>query len=130
MAEGEGRFRVGQEIEVTFRARVDTIGSISTGGMDPHLLVSASLFGNNGDEGKTWIDPDEAQTLRVVRQVLPTKSGMYTKHTGGIPFDDEFHTDGKEFYYLNSLGKWCDVGWGMPVDGDADLLELLSPPPF
>ena len=52
--------------------------------------------------------------VTVVKEALPTEPGMYALVVKRDP-DDEWSTDGFEFYYLNAHGNWCDIGFGTPT---------------
>lgn len=67
-----------------------------------------------------WVDPEEVG-LEVIKQALPTTPGMYWRGVTdpeGQAHMGKWHTDGREFHYLNAGGLWVDVGWGQPSPGD------------
>lgn len=106
-------YRVGQEVEVTYRARV---AEVVTGNPLPGstlLRLEAVESGNYATPPGGWVSP-VAVNVTVVKEVLPTQQGMYALVVGRKQ-DDEYDTDGFEFYYLNAQGNWCDVGWGQPT---------------
>jgi len=115
-------FRVGQEVQVTYRARVVEVGSVHP----PREGRVIRLETNAIPTG--WVDPaQDGLTIAIVSQPLPTMPGMYYEFVGGQDHMHERHTDGKEFFYLNAEGNWCDVGWGSP-SGDETLYPLVETP--
>jgi len=115
-------FRVGQEVLVSYRARVVEVGSVHP----PREGRVIRLETNAIPTG--WVDPaQEGLTIAIVSNPLPTIPGMYYEFVGGQDHMHERHTDGKEFFYLNSEGNWCDVGWGSP-SGDETLYPLVETP--
>jgi hypothetical protein len=117
-------FRVGQEVCVSYYARVAEVGA-----EHPHREGRVIRLETNAIP-TGWIDPSqEGLTVTVVSQPLPTVPGMYYEHEEGEGqrHMGEYHTDGKRFYYLNARGNWCDVGWGAP-SGDEQLHPLVETP--
>jgi hypothetical protein len=56
------------------------------------------------------------------------KPGMYVTDDldqGSKERDGEYHFDSQEFYYLNSEGNWCDVGWGNEPPYGAMLYPMI-----
>jgi hypothetical protein len=119
MTEG---YRVGQEVEVTYRARVAEVGTRGVDGVVDLLRLESDV------SAVGWVDP-HIIGVEVIRGSLPIEPGVYRKQ-GPVPknFEDAHHTDSWEFYYLNCDGFWSDLGWGEPTPGDA--LVALHPLPF
>lgn len=111
-------YRVGQEVEVTYRARVAEVDAgigRPRAGVRVRLEPVASVVTG-------WVDPEaKALTIKVMQEPLPSEPGMYAK-TVLTPADDAWNVDGFEFYYLNSHGNWCDMGWGQPSPDDGGRL--------
>lgn len=120
----EGPYRVGQEVEVTYRARVVEVGTGSDAG-DTH----SQCIRLENERGKTgWIVPShEAITVTVVSEPLPTEPGIYrmADPTAARDYVGPYHTGGYRFHYLNSDGNWADIGWGSP--GRSDGMNLEGP---
>lgn len=124
----EGPFRVGQEVEVTFRARVAEVG---TGRFDQ----GRSIIRLEGEEVPAgWLSPEDVKSIRIVSSPMPTAPGLYRVIAADAKQANmgEFHTDGYEFHYLNTQGQWSDIGWGFPSSSDAARLEgpSLFPSPL
>ena len=124
MSAESSTFRVGQEVCVTYYARVAEVGAEHThrAGRVIRLETSAIPTG--------WIDPSqEGLTVTIVSEPLPVEPGMYWQAdaSGRQSTMGEYHTDGKEFHYLNGQGKWVDVGWGDP-SGDEPIYPYAGTP--
>jgi hypothetical protein len=108
-------YRVGQEVEVTYRARVAEVDAgIGRPRSGVRLRLEALAPAVTG-----WVEPEAfgGFSIKVITPPLPTQQGMYARVVGRES-DDEYDTDGFEFYYLNAQGNWCDVGWGQPSSTD------------
>lgn len=116
-------FRVGQEVIVSYHARVAEVGS-------QHPYREGRIIRLETNAIPTgWIDPSqEGLSVTVISNPLPTVPGMYCTQEG-VPQSHmgDRHTDGKEFFYLNGDGNWCDVGWGVP-SGDDRMHPLVETP--
>lgn len=118
-------FQVGQEVRVSYTARVAEVGSTH-----PHregrlvrLETSAIPTG--------WVDPEqEGLSIEVTSVPLPTQPGLYATFNPAKDDQGQWTFDGYQFYYLNSHASWCDVGWGQPDPTDAALLVRWMPLPF
>lgn len=124
-------FRVGQEVEVTYRARVAEVDAgIGRPRAGVRLRLEALAPAVTG-----WVEPSSfgGFSIKVVSEApLPTEPGMYAKAVVREPRpaeseDDFWETDGLEFFYLNEHGNWCDVGWGSPAKDDGADLQKWSP---
>jgi hypothetical protein len=119
-------YRVGQEVEVTYRARVAEVDAgigRPRSGVRVRLEPVASVVTG-------WVDPEaKALTIKVLREPLPDEPGMYRMlmARGNQENMGTHHIDGYEFYYLNSDGNWCDVGWGQPAESMSARLHLMEP---
>lgn len=117
MPSSEGPYRVGQEVEVSYRARVEEVG---TGHLDGFVRLGTAA-GTTG-----WVRPSREEfTVTVVREPLPEKPGLYR-----MKADDPkqahmglWHSDGYEFHYLNTQNNWVDIGYGTPSMNDGLKLE-------
>jgi hypothetical protein len=123
-------FRVGQEVEVTVRARVAQVFPGPAGGSE--AMVRLEVEEPNPPLG--WVDPNRV-TVAVIRQPLPTEPGLYAIQKVQdasvlVSHDALWETDGYEFYYLNQHGRWCDIGWGDPGTDVGALLVRWMPLPF
>lgn len=127
-------YRVGQEVEVTVRARVAQVFPGPAGGSE--AMVRLEVEEPNPPLG--WIDPNRV-TVTVVRDSLPTEPGLYAYATQES--DEEkvrlskdagayYGQDGWKFFYLNEAGNWADIGWGDPSPSEAALLVRWMPLPF
>lgn len=124
MASSEGPYRVGQEVEISYRARVAEVIPGRTDGMPPLLRLEALGSGDYSSPPGGWLSPTKVD-VKVVREAMPSEPGLYRlkssdptqAHMG------EWHTDGYEFHYLNTEGNWSDIGWGFPSGSDAEKLE-------
>lgn len=115
-------FRVGQEVQVTYRARVAEVGSEHPDREGRIIRLETNAIPTG------WVDPrQEGLTVAIVTEPLPTIPGMYYEPISEQEHMGKYHTDGKEFHYLNSDGNWCDVGWGTP-SGDERLYPLVETP--
>lgn len=112
-------YRVGQEVEVTYRARV---AEVDPGIGRPRAGVRLRLE-PLAPAVTGWVEPESfgGFSIKVVQEPLPTEPGMYAKVVRRDE-KNEWDTDGFEFFYLNRHGKWCDVGWGQPPSSDGPLL--------
>ena len=120
----EVTYRVGQELQITFVARVAEVGALhdQQEGRIVRLETNANPTG--------WINPDdEALTIEVLTPPLPIDPGMYWQAdaVGRQGTLGEQHTDGKEFHYLNGQGVWVDLGFGTP-DADEPIYPLVENP--
>ena len=127
MSAGQGPFRVGQEVTVTIKGQIKKV----VGGNTTQILVEGK-----GDEPHlSWISPYRPHVnVQVTGEPLPTEPGMYRTDKQepaegvGIPVRVPYHTDGWEFFYLNTDGDWVDVGWGSPSPSDGRLVPMVTPP--
>lgn len=127
MTEESPTFRVGQEVEVTYRARVDSVHTGETGGKTLRLVRPDG----SAPPPWGWI-ATQFVTIEVRGSGLPTQSGLYRRPLPAEEqTEDDYHSDGWEFHYLNSSGNWVDIGWGQPRKSEAEELEgPLLPTPF
>ena len=117
-------YRVGQEVLVSYYARVAEVGAghPQREGRVIRLETTAIPTG--------WIDPaSEGLTVTIVSSPLPTEPGMYWQMdaSGKQGEMGDHHTDGKEFHYLNGQGVWVDVGFGFPTN-DEPIYPLVQTP--
>lgn len=119
-------FRVGQEVQVSYRARVAEViarSAVADGG--PALRLEP-VDGTHHSPPGGWVDPTQV-IVEVTADALPDKPGIYWANDEDQHAMDRWHTDGKQFHYLNTSGQWCDVGWGQPNPGmvlNGPLVEL------
>ena len=128
MTAESGTFRVGQEVEVTSRARVAEV-STGSAGHAPPILRLEPLDGSYNSPPGGWVDP-QAVTVSVTREPLPSKPGIYWCNDTDQSSMTQWHTDGRQFHYLNTEGNWVDVGWGQPTVNDMPLNGPLVETPF
>lgn len=107
-------FRVGQEVRVTYTARVAEVGG-------PHAHREGRIIRLETSAIPTgWVDPtQEGLDIDVINEPLPTEPGMYSTPVEAMQSDvfGPHHTDGQEFYYLNTDGEWVDIGFGIASSG-------------
>lgn len=122
------KYRVGQEVEVSYRARVAEVvpGGAADGSGAPLLRLEAVQSGDYSTPPGGWLSPARVN-VKVVQEALPATPGLYAKAVTSDP-EDEWDPDGFEFYYLNNRGNWCDVGWGAPSLNDGGLLKRWREP--
>lgn len=59
---------------------------------------------------------------------LPTEPGMYRAFILNTVESGLWHTDNSAFHYLNTNGKWVDIGWGNATPSDMPLTRLEPVP--
>lgn len=118
-------FQVGQEVRVSYTARVAEVG-----GTHPHR--EGRIIRLETDAIPTgWVDPEqEGLSIEVTGVPLPDQPGLYARYVGRGGPNDLWTTDGQEFYYLNDHGNWCDLGWGGPSPDIGIQLVRWAPLPF
>lgn len=136
---GESRtFRVGQEVEVSYRARVVEVHTGSAGEGQPILRLEALDSHDYASPPGGWVAPDKV-TVVVVKEPFPTEPGLYAVQFEETAEEHERHSrdtgryygsDGWEFFYLNTEGNWVDIGFGDPSESQAALLVPWRPLPF
>lgn len=128
MPDGKGPYRAGQRVRVTYEARVAEVSAGDSATNTPILLRLETEVGTTG-----WVNPDkEFLSVTILSQPLPTEPGLYG-FQGDASWNDQsggYHTDGWQFYYLNTQKNWVDIGWGAPYVEQAEALVLFQRPPF
>lgn len=109
-------YRRGQEVEVSYRARVVETIAGSPDGTAPALRLEPIDRSHHSPPGG-WVDPSIVN-VKVLRQPLPTAPGIYWKVADDQKHMGDYHTDGREYHYLNSVGLWVDIGWGGPHESE------------
>jgi hypothetical protein len=124
MPQSEGPYAVGQEVEVSYRARVAEVVAGRDEGVPPLLRLEALQSHDYSSPPGGWLSPAKV-SVKVIAEALPTTPGMYYMQSDD-PRQEHMgahHTDGHEFHYLNHQGNWVDVGWGQPHHTDAPKLK-------
>lgn len=121
-----GPYRVGQEVRVTYTARVAEVGEVHSHREGRVIRLESAAIPTG------WIDPDqEGLDVEVIGNPLPTEPGMYwsqVKDGDSQGYMGNAHTDGKRFYYRNASLEWVDVGFGAPHPDDCPLNPLIDTP--
>lgn len=122
----EGPYRVGQEVEVTYGARV---AEVYAGGDGVPVLRLEPLDHSHASPPGGWVNP-QIVNVKVVQETLPTAPGMYWAADGPASqaHMGNDHTDGKRFFYRNASSQWVDVGFGAPHPHDCPLIPLTEGP--
>jgi hypothetical protein len=61
-----------------------------------------------------WVSTTSVD-VTIVGEAMPKAPGLYWQETEEDQVSlGNFHTDGREFYYLNTSKEWVDIGFGFP----------------
>ena len=121
-------FNVGDLVEARKGERVIR-DRIYAGTNEFRYLGEPSVFGPSSVAGFR----DQGFTLSLVEAAtptpLPSEAGLYfCSEQGDEEHLAEWHFDSCRFHYLNTEGKWCDLGWGAPTDSDLPLTKVEPVP--